>query len=291
MIKLSNWLGEDLEHLSGLDFFEKFYNKYVRFYNKKPIRALADFRLILTSLDKRYDEKKDQISFTLKTFKANISSLSFKDNEMEIPEVHPNNLGEILNWETELFDLIDELFETAWINSSLLREPNERHLDDIRDLIHKIYESVKSEPYQSEGMDYIHMAYEAYEDLKRIDLNKSALKFISDRILDKGYPNRFKLLEEMTEAEQEKLHQEIEKKAGRKNKKSVPQKEIKAIVTNLIKDSESKRFIHQNGRWKGNANVNQIYKFIDENHSEFTNNLSLRQMKTRIKKALPNDMK
>lgn len=227
-----------LNQIKSFDFFIEYYNKYVKYYNDdNHLSVLSDLLSIQNRLDNRYNQMEEKLNKTVEGFKISFFELCDKKKDdinywdtIDTGDYNIEDFPELSLCDSLCDDLVVKV-ESVFCKNRFY-EVSEDELDDIFNLSIKIYETVRNSDYKGFGSDEIYEAVSNYDLVRRLKLNSEALKLICNRILDSGYPEKLKLMGEMTEAEQEQIIKEIGKIAGRKNKKAFPKKRLRPLLPN-----------------------------------------------------------
>lgn len=277
---------------SGHSFFTSLYDQYITHYNKadNKISILAELYTIQNAIEERRgwidEESLSTFKYVFTPYRSseNITEAKERLNSQQLEQLHHYEIGRT----------IMEQLKRHLVN----RHPSKEHLRELSDLIIKFFK-IRGEADESER--YVHKIYRlawSKTEKHRARNHSMALRMAIDRIIEYNYPTELSYWGNLSE-EDKKEH----KKLGAPLNDDVSQSEVESIVNQLLEKHEDGKviesqygekkqyfIIHENGKWGGRANINQIFKYFEDLYPELIN-ISPRQFQERIKKALPEDMK
>lgn len=177
---------------------------------------------------------------------------------------------------------------------------------EISILIDKVRYFLKSYVENPENLDIdtdISTIERELRMLKQVTPHMAAIGLLKRIIINGYYPSPIPTFSELSEDDKAKLRLNGNQ-VGAPLREDVPQDEIEQIVRDLLKKSERGvrveasrdgkkmmfQVVHDNGKRKGRANINQILKYFEFAHPNLLA-ISDRQFVKRIKKAVPEGMK
>lgn len=279
---------------------EKIYDDYVKYYNDSGrsigdhIRVLSEFSEIENKVNNREEEITDKIQVTLSKIIFIVKDIPEKekveiDTKLGIMTMKKAKRMALKflelpkNKSMEFYDLIN----ISFINHTIV----------------KLLEITGSRDQELEiQLNIRHLEF-LHPKLIHIRNHKSALLLLNRQIIDIHYPTQLRFYKELTDHEKSELRSNS-KRVGAPQSEDVPQNKIEQIVKDLLKKYERGekvetnsngrkmmyQVIHDTGKREGKANINQIFKYFEVEHPNLLN-ISDRQFKERIKKAVPIDMK
>lgn len=284
---------------------EEIYDDYVKYYNdagntiSDHISILAELSIIEQTVKDHGVELEEMLKGAYEYLKLGLESIP---EELElIPEGIIHEKYAKFNNELLEIKLATEIKDFKSSNHGAIGTTFTS--DDLTSLKAKIDELF--EGYEIEKAEIIG-AIRTVEGLLvkyRQALNhKMALWPLNMKIIYDYYPPELSFYKELTEDEKSKIRSNG-KKLGAPLSKEVPQDEVEEIVINLLEKYERGERVETNrdgrkmmyqvihdGKREGKANVNQILKYFEVEHPNLLN-ITNRQFRERIKKAIPKDMK
>lgn len=256
------------------DFFVRHYNKA-----KNKLSAITELRTIQQAVEEYV---------TLKTVEFS-QKFTYMLNRLRVDEK--------MSWlpEEKKEEIRSQFVPYLYFESTKVLDAVE-WLEITKEAYEVYYNTVQGAEGATEDMKVI---AKNLQGVYRAMLKAVQIESIVGSAIRKDFPPKLSRFKDLSDEEQQKLTARV----GAPLNQDVPQGKVESIVDNLFRDQESGRvivevdgekhayqIIHQNGRWKGKANVNQIYKYFVTVHPDL-DGLTDRQLKERIKKALPDDMK
>lgn len=277
------------------------FDDYANYYNdsgssvKDHISVLAEFSSIGQALEHNANEMELSLEESFRTLYITIELLSKGYTREEFSQ---------LNLETILKGLEDLSNRKGTIIGSYLF--NDVTFDDItslNDQINSFVENYVVNPEELQVNQSISTIERILSKIKHVSTHMIAVGMLKYKIIEEYYPSELPIYSELSEDDKAKLRLNGNQ-VGAPLRKDVPQDKIEKIVRDLLEKHErgerivfnnngrKKMFqvIHDKGKKKGKANVNQIFKYFEHAHSNLLQ-ISDRQFKERIKKAVPEGMK
>ncbi|MFH5833865.1 hypothetical protein [Halalkalibaculum sp. DA384] len=282
------------------EIIQERYDRYVKYYNtsKNPIATYAELLTVKEGLQKRLGELKekvdlyiDDIEYFLGEIFDSTPSSDVEDSAEDLlasnHRMLVENITGHIRWEVGNLNHIHSPDEFINFNSNQIAE------------IYRAYNKYGQEGKALRALKSIIVYGQRYE---QAFYHLLGVKSITNRIIDENYPKN--LVDYRGLEVQEKEEILGAKRKGAPLRADVPQDEVEQIVTKLLhqymlgqsiitnRNGQKRMFkiIHESGKYEGNVNINQIFKYIETAHPELIN-ISDRQFKKRIKKAVPEGMK
>lgn len=282
------------------DRIQKQYDRYVTYYNesKAPISSYAELLTIKAGLQQRLKEIKEMIDLYIDDIEYYLNGIfesTLSPDETEAAEDFLESNHE------RLIENIIEYIEWGVDNFIHISHPDE-FMNHSSNQIRKVCQAY-SQPGQAQKSIRVLQSIIWYgKKYERAFYHLRGAQVVADKIIDKNYPPKLLDYRDLEDHEKEELLSN--KKAGAPMNTDVPQDEVEKIVTKLLhqykrgqtiltnRNGQKRMYkiVHESGKYEGNVNINQIFKYIETAHPELIN-ISDRQFKKRIKKAVPEGMK
>lgn len=253
----------------------QYFNKYIDRYNQaseKSTPLIAFSSLSIT--------KKELINMAENLF-SEVSE--FVSRMKNFTSTDDDSSKEILANSTEINKLILKIF-----NKSAFTDYSSFEIEQLQKSIEN-YCELTGKPFKASLYEHLNLTLKLQEKYNELSVQVDAIRMTIKHILDEDFPPK---IEEFTETQ----YRDTVKKKGRSLDPTTPQKPIEEVVNFLLKKAIKevdgfKKFIHESGKYKGNANYNQIKEYIIEETPELQGAISDRALLDRIKMAVPDDMK
>lgn len=277
------------------------YDQYVDYYNSagkninnhisvlsefKNIKELASERVqeITTLLESLYEDLEEILEDKIENWNGNVRSFS-ESNQLLI-----ELKGKILS---TIKHLIQDLKDSS----------KEVDTEYVEGLLQQFFKKV-NQPNQLDSILFFLAFSRGVKPNYRVANNHFiSLEKICNRIIENNFPSELKAYGNLSEDEKNDIKTQATK-LGAPLREDVPQDKIENIIRSIFSNlkkgqvfkAKIKRktrgysIVHQGGNRDGQANINQIFKYFEAAHPDLIN-LTPRQFKKRIKKALPENMK
>lgn len=277
---------------------ESIYNRLISVYNSCS-NGMEGFEKILNIRD-GLEGFRD--SFKKRFFEVEIKKilLIHINNGIENSERRNKELKKINNYADEIFEEVSGVF-FPWDESINDEDNFESELKEELEFRFEILQEGNNRTLAERIIEIFQIGKDGIEayHLAGTEIIVMEALLIPD-IINNNYPKTLKF----DRNKESRLLNRLNKKLGAPLKSEVPQSEVEKIVTQVLKETndagrlvitlngEKKAFkiIHKTGKRNGLANVNQISKYFQDAHPDLIN-MSMRQFKERIIKALPYNMK
>ena len=274
---------------------ETIYDDYASFYNES-CSSNADRIRIASELSTIHNKVKEREAELIAECQKVLTILFDLIKDIQREEL----VGQ--NAKNRVLNCLLSHFESNNINSRLLHQS----LNNIDYLINEI-DKLSLEIDNNETDIKIAVSKGRLQMLQSTFVNNHnheiALWRVTWKIISGLYPEKLPYFDELSEDERTELRSN-DSRVGAPPNKNVPQDKVEQIVNDLLENSEGGvrvetsrdgkkmmfQVVHDKGKRKGRANINQIFKYFEFAHPNLLA-ISDRQFVKRIKKAVPEGMK
>jgi hypothetical protein len=280
---------------------EKIFNDYANYYNqsgstiKDHISVLAEISSIGQALEHHTNDMERSLEKSFQTLHITLELISKGYTREEFIQL---NLESILERLEDLANQSGNIIGPYLYNKITFEE-----IEDLNNQINNFIDNYVVNPDDLEIDLHIFAIERILSRIRHVATHMIALGMLNYKIIEEYYPSELPIYSELSEEEKTKLRINGNQ-VGAPLREDVPQDKVEKIVSDLLEKHERDervvlsndgkkmmfQIVHEDGRYKGKANVNQIFKYFEHAHPNLLV-ISDRQFKERIKKAVPEGMK